>query len=560
MADKVLGTFWGNESFPVDWTDEEEKKLHWFYDDLHCPNAISPLYADVGGWWGPTCAYMYRRFGAPFGKGWEGKTVNGYIYSAVVPRAEEAEIARLGPYFSKVMPVYAERFLRWWQNRYLPEIKANLEYLDNFPYASSSIAELLIHLEDALDIQERHFRIHWILNLAQFQAFMEFRQIYSEVIGGIDEENIGKILVSEQDRNWDSLKALWEMKEFIKHSPSLMPLFRDGADDLMAKVDSAQDGKELADKIAAYRKEYGNKAIYTHEYIYPTWREDPTPIIESLKNYISTDYNFFEALERCKEERDKAIEVMFGKVTGEQDRARLQNAMNLALQMAPLTPDHHFYIDQGTYARMRMVFKELGKALVKEGILAGAEDIFMLKYEEIRAIAVNPEAFDVRALVKQRRDGMEKAGQIRPREWVGTVSEWSLYQEPYKTLWGWPHKFEAEQAAAEGEQNKRLLKGLPASPGVVEGIARFVLSPAEFDSIQKGDILVCKMTNPAWVVSFTKIAGLVTDTGGALSHPAVVSREFGIPCVVGTRIATSTIKNGMRIRVNGSEGSVEILD
>ena len=77
---------------------------------------------------------------------------------------------------------------------------------------------------------------------------------------------------------------------------------------------------------------------------------------------------------------------------------------------------------------------------------------------------------------------------------------------------------------------------------------------------EKGDIMVCRMTNPGWIISFSKIAGLVTDTGGALSHPAVVSREFGIPCVVGTTRATSFIKTGDRVRVNGDTGVVEILD
>ncbi|MFZ5634016.1 MAG: PEP-utilizing enzyme [Bacillota bacterium] len=559
MEDKVLATFFGDESFPVEWADEKEKKLHWFYDDLHCPHPISPLYADVGGWWGPTCEYMYRRFGAPFGKGWIAKIVNGYVYTAVLPRTDEAEMARLGAYYNQVMPLYAENFLKWWEERYLPEIKKNLQYLDNFPYEKCSIPELLVHLEDALDIQERHFKIHWILNLAQFQAFIEFRQAYQDILGEIDEENIGKILVSDNDRNWDSLKTLWEMKEFILQSGSLRDLFKEDAPTIFSRLDSVRDGKEFLKYMQAHQEEYGNKAIYTHEYIYPTWREDPTPIIESLKHYIEIDYNFYDAYNRCKEERDRAIDVMFGKVASEADKLRLKKAMDLALKMAPLTPDHHFYIDQGTYARMRMVFKELGKALTKAGTLDDPEDIFMLKYEEIRAIAADSGAFDVRALVKQRRDAMEKARQIKPREWVGTVSEWSLYQEPYKSLWGWPQKFEAEQKA-EKEADKKVLKGLPASPGVAGGIARFVTSPAEFNQVEKGDILVCKMTNPAWVVCFTKIAGLVTDTGGALSHPAVVSREFGIPCVVGTRKATSTIKSGMRVRVDGTRGIVEILD
>jgi pyruvate,water dikinase len=94
---------------------------------------------------------------------------------------------------------------------------------------------------------------------------------------------------------------------------------------------------------------------------------------------------------------------------------------------------------------------------------------------------------------------------------------------------------------------------------VVEGVARHVRSLEEFDQVRVGEILVCQMTNPAWVVLFTKIAGLVTDAGGAASHPAVVSREFGIPAVVGTSVATQRIKTGDRVRVNGSTGVVEVL-
>ncbi|HSJ53189.1 MAG TPA: PEP-utilizing enzyme, partial [Anaerolineae bacterium] len=89
--------------------------------------------------------------------------------------------------------------------------------------------------------------------------------------------------------------------------------------------------------------------------------------------------------------------------------------------------------------------------------------------------------------------------------------------------------------------------------------ARVVMSPEEFNQVQRGDILVCMMTNPAWVVLFSKIKGVVTDAGGVLSHTAVVAREFGLPAVVGTGEATARIKTGDRIRVNGSTGQVEIL-
>ena len=115
------------------------------------------------------------------------------------------------------------------------------------------------------------------------------------------------------------------------------------------------------------------------------------------------------------------------------------------------------------------------------------------------------------------------------------------------------------KAGERARQPKGTIKGLGASAGVVEGTARIVQSPEQFDQVQRGDILICKMTNPAWVLVFTKIAGLVTDAGGTLSHPAVVAREFGIPAVVGTGVATRKIVTGQRIRLNGADGIVELL-
>jgi pyruvate,water dikinase len=103
------------------------------------------------------------------------------------------------------------------------------------------------------------------------------------------------------------------------------------------------------------------------------------------------------------------------------------------------------------------------------------------------------------------------------------------------------------------------VSGIGGSPGVVEGVARVVRSVDDFDDVAEGDIVVCQMTNPAWVVLFTKIIGLVTDTGGTTSHPAVLAREFGIPAVVGTSEATHRIASGDRLRVDGTNGTVDIV-
>ena len=221
--DKVLDQFFGDASTPIEWKDEDEKKLHFWLDDLHCPQPISPMWFDIGGWW-LTCGYMYRRFGVPFGKDWVAKTVNGYLMSAVVPRPADEE-AGLWAYYNMVMPVYADKFLDWWKRRYLPEILRNFEYLDTFPMDTASLPELMILLEEAIDIQERHWRLHWMLNLAQFQASITFESILIPLIGDVHKPLVGRILISDEDRNWDSVRELWSLKEKIKKSPTLRRVF-----------------------------------------------------------------------------------------------------------------------------------------------------------------------------------------------------------------------------------------------------------------------------------------------------------------------------------------------
>ncbi len=557
---KVIDQFLGDASTPIDWVSEEEKGLHFWFDDLHCPQPISPMWLDVGAWW-TTCGYMYRRFGAPFGKDWTGKAINQYIFSAVIPRPPQ-EAEAIAPYYNMVMPVYAKHFMTWWKNRYLPEILRNFEFLDTFPMDSSSLPELMILLEDAIDIQERHFRLHWILNLAQFQSQADFSTVFTEIVGQNDLELIGRILISDEDRNWDSVRELWNLKETVKVSPTLSAAFKlEIPGDVLRALGQSEEGKAFLKDLDAYRLEYGNKSIYTHEYIFTTWRENPAPIIEALRGYLNSDYDYNQAITALRESRDNAIAEMWSRVPADrtdEQREKLQHSLDLALSLVPLTPDHHFYMDQGTYARVRLVFMAIGRKLVEQKVLNQSDDIFYLKYEELRIIAANHGAFDAKRAASERRRIREQAYSIRPRLWVGTITEWSLHGEPYKSNWGWPDVY--MQAAERNKYPAGTVKGLGASTGVVEGIARVVETPEEFDQVQQGEILVCKMTNPAWVVVFTKIGGLVTDAGGALSHPAVVSREFGIPAVVGTMIATQWIKTGQLLRVNGVTGLVEILN
>jgi len=559
--DKVLDQFFGDASTPIEWASEDEKKLHFWLDDLHCPQTISPMWFDIGGWW-LTCGYMYRRFGVPFGKDWVAKTVNGYLMSAVVPRPAEEE-AGLWAYYNMVMPVYADKFLDWWKRRYLPEILRNFEYLDTFPMDTASLPELMILLEEAIDIQERHWRLHWMLNLAQFQASITFESTLIPLIGEVHKPLVGRILISDEDRNWDSVRELWTLKEMVKKSPALRRAFDENetADGVLRALGTSEEGRTLLTDVDKYRNEYGNKSMYAHEYIYTTWREDPTPIIEALRGYLLSDYDCEKDVRQLRENRDAAIKEMWSLVppaTPQEDKDKLKTALDLALKMTPLTPDHHFYMDQGTYARMRLVLMGVGRKLAELGGLDRADDIMFLKYDELRQLSASVATFDARSIVNERRRARVAAFAVRPRLWAGTITDWSMYGEPYKqVLWDWPGIYERSKNSAALPAG--TIKGLGASAGVYEGPARVVESAEQFDQVKKGDVLVCKMTSPSWVVLFTKIGGLVTDSGGALSHPAVVSREFGIPAVVGTRTGTQAITTGQRVRLNGASGLVEIL-
>jgi len=564
---EVLGTFFGDDKFPVQWANEEDKQYHWYYDDLHCPNPISPMYASLP-WWGTSCEYMYRRFGAPFGKLWLGMVVNGYVYTTVTPRDPD-EAAKLGPYYGLVMGTYAREFLGWWNKRYLPEIKRNFEYLDTFPHDTASLSELMILLEEGVDIHERHLRLHWILNLAQFQASMDFGAVVGEVFGQVDPALLGRIQISIEDRNWDSINELWKLKEQVKADPVLNALFmsKDTAKEFLPALQASARGKAFLAEVDAYLKEYGVRAMYCHEFINKQWIEDSGPALETIKGYLVTDYYYPSVYQHARDDQAKAVEelraLLPATVTAEQ-KAKFENALDLMLRMMPLTPDHHFYLDQGTNGRMRLMFLGIGRHLTRLGAFDDPEDVFYLSYDQLRYYAANPKSaanpdgFDGKAIVKANRRARDAAWKARPVDWVGTVTQWSLYGEPYKTLWGYPERF--LRAADKALEPEDVVKGLAAAAGIAEGIARLVLGPEEFDQVKKGEIMVCRMTNPAWVVVFTKIAAVVCDAGGVLAHPAIVSREFGIPAVVGTTNATLRIKTGDRIRVNGSIGVVEVLE
>jgi phosphohistidine swiveling domain-containing protein len=571
---RVLATFFGDEDFPVEW-EAGQQDLFWVHDDLHIPNPVSPMYADIGGWW-LKCDYMFRRFGTPFASDWIVKVINGYVYTAAIParaglHAEATEygarytprvphdgeyVERIGAYLGWTLPYYAENFLTWWRTRLRPEMERNFERFDAYDTEAASLLDLAILLEDAIDMHDRHWQIHWVLNFAQFSSTLALNAAIVKAKGEGDHSALmGRLQSSTENRNWDSIEELWKIKEWVKAEQGAVAkaFERATAQDVLRALAAGDEGRAfLAERIEPYQRTFGYKSMWAHEFAFTTWRENPAPIVEAIRGYLEVDYDFPSELRAVADDLEAAkAEAMDGVAQGEA-RDELARALELSLRMNPLTPDHHFYIDQGTNARVRLVLVAIGRKLVSSGVLSDPEDVLYLRYNELRALMAGalPDAQD---LVSDRRDEREAAFERRPRDWVGTATEEAV-AFPYLSLWAFPEKLHRKPAESADQ-----VLGLPASVGVVEATARIVLSPEEFDAVQRDEVVVCRMTSPAWVVLFTKISGLVTDAGGMASHPAVVSREFGIPAVVGTSDATSRIKTGDRVRVNGALGRVDIL-
>ena len=245
-TEEILDRFLGDESFPVTWESEVEKDFFWVYDDLHIPHPVSPMFFDIGGWW-LSCDHMFRRFGTPFAVDWLAKNVNGYVYTTAIPADPELRIegteysarygarvprdaefkTTMGAYLDTVLPVYGRDFADWWKDRLRPEMERNFAYLESRldQAEKMDLADVACLLEDAIDIHDRHWKIHWMLNFAQLSATLDLRAVMERTRGAVDEQLLGRLQNSASDRNWDSIEALWRMKNEVRDDAELRAAF-----------------------------------------------------------------------------------------------------------------------------------------------------------------------------------------------------------------------------------------------------------------------------------------------------------------------------------------------
>jgi pyruvate,water dikinase len=223
--------------------------------------------------------------------------------------------------------------------------------------------------------------------------------------------------------------------------------------------------------------------------------------------------------------------------------------LRLAQRYAPLREDALADVGLG-WPVLRKMLREIGRRLVAAEAIATSDDVFWLTLDDLRADAplldAGRPAADYRAAVADRQASWERIRHITPPA--------ALPLEGGARLLGidMSRWLPARTDQAEGD----VIKGQGTSPGRVAGPARVIHGPDEFAQMQPGDILVAKITTPAWTPLFALASGIVTDVGGPLSHGSIVAREYHIPAVMGTGVATGRIRSGQRVTVDGDAGVV----
>ena len=304
--------------------------------------------------------------------------------------------------------------------------------------------------------------------------------------------------------------------------------------------------QEWCDRFEQHLALHGH-TVYNLDFAVPVPADDPAPVIGTVRFYLDgggTEPR--ERQRRAAQRRDEATAQVAARLDPVR-RAAFLRLLRWAQSIAPLREDA--LADVGlAWPQLRRMLRELGTRLVAAGAIERPDDVFWLHRAEILAEpAVAPVSVLYSDVVAQRRAVWRGQRLVTPPQ-VLPQGSW------------WEKAFSRWLPASAGEQAGPVLRGIGASAGQVTGTARVLAGPADFARLQPGDVLVASITTPAWTTLFAMASAVVTDVGGPLSHSSIVAREYGIPAVLGTNVATRRIPDGARVRVDGEAGTVTLLD
>ena len=570
---------------------EQEESRFWFYNGMHFPEPMPAFDMITGG----SCyqsigLYQGRVFSIPTVLGIEHRVVNGYIYITSNEVSDPAEIEkRLEVFLPRIGFYYAnwDTLVNRWQaevdNRIeelaalevprLPELEDEQEVIHDHKLGSNY--RLMRSYDRTLQLYNELNQLHFELLLLAYGAYLTFFQFCQGAFPDMGTQTMTQMIAGYDTtmfRPDDELKAL---------ARSALDKGVDGAfaagrshEEILAELDESEAGREWIADLESRQHPWfymsTGDGFYHH---HRAWADDLRLPFAAIGGYV-VQLAEGRSLDRPKEqlvaERDRIASEYTALLSTDEERRQFDEMLGLCRHVFPHAEGHKFFIEHWGTSLFFNKMREIGQVFVDQGFFEEADDVFYLNIHE-----VHEALFDLGLAwsggmpgrgtlywpprVARRKEILAKLADWNPPPALGTVPE--VISDPtVQLLWGvTADRLRAWAASAGGGDGAGDVSGHAASPGVVEGIARVVRSVDDIGTVQQDEVLVCSVTAPSWGPVFPKIAAAVSDIGGMMSHAAIVAREYGLPAVVGTGNATSAIKTGDRVRVDGNTGIVTIL-
>jgi phosphoenolpyruvate synthase/pyruvate phosphate dikinase len=340
--------------------------------------------------------------------------------------------------------------------------------------------------------------------------------------------------------------ALLDVADVIRPHPEVVA-FLDGIEDedegFLDEMAELPRGREARDAIQDYLDTYGMRCVGEIDISRPRWQERPTTLVPiilgNVRNFEpGAGQRLFEQGRREAEKKEREILERVRDLPDGPSKAEETKRMIDRVRTFTGYREYPKYGMIRRYFLYKQALMEEAERLVQADVLPEADDIYFLTFEELHEVVRTHHADH--ELLHQRKQAFRSFQALRPPRVLTSEGE---------TLSGSYRRDDLPPGA---------LVGLAVSAGTIEGRARVIHDMEEAD-LEPGDILVTAYTDPSWTPLFVTITGLVTEVGGLMTHGAVIAREYGLPAVVGVEDATHLIRDGQRIRVNGTDGWVEVL-
>jgi len=317
-----------------------------------------------------------------------------------------------------------------------------------------------------------------------------------------------------------------------------------------------------ANGFRGFLNEHGWRMPRMMEFNCKPWIEDPSPAFSFIRQYIDKSGHFEMDLRRPEivKERKEAEQEILSRLPDSQ-RDWIKRLMEVAQKAGVFSEEHTYYFEHMSHSLMRRAGYACAKRMVDKGLVEDPEDFVFLLPDEIRKNII-PLCLDYRPLISERRLYYDEYSKRLDRPpLIGELADDPQGAMEYMaaTKDDVMMKISVGMEAVASVGYKADLYGNPGAPGISQGTVRVVSSEEDIPKIRSGDILVATTTYSSWTPVFPLLEGVVLDSGASLSHAAIVGREYNIPVVIQTKEATKRLRDGQRIRVDGSRGAVWIL-